>query len=164
LVNEQLGIFIALGSNLGDRTAHLQTALRGIGEQIGKVRHVSSFHETKPDGGPPQPNFLNAVCELDTELEPAAILERLHALERAAGRERGIRNGPRPLDLDLLIYHDMVLRTPTLTVPHPRMLARPFVMAPLAEICDAERLAAIAALASATQMTQPPDDEDGSLN
>ena len=142
------GIFIALGSNLGDRAGHIRSALREL-EQSGDVRvlHCSSLHETEPAGGPPgQPMYLNAVAELQTELSPADLLARLGVIEQRHGRERTVRNGPRTLDLDLLLYRDQVIDEPELTVPHPRMWQRPFVTEPLAEICDAQRLVAARAL------------------
>ncbi len=142
------GIFIALGSNLGDRAGHIRSALREL-EEAGDVRvlRCSSLRETEPTGGPPgQPMYLNAVAELQTELSPADLLARLGEIEQRHGRERTVRNGPRTLDLDLLLYRDQVIDEPELTVPHPRMWQRRFVTEPLAEICDAQRLAAARAL------------------
>lgn len=138
------GVFIALGSNLGDRRAHLAGALREIGATPGvRVLRYSSLHETEAVGGPPgQGRFLNAVAELATTLAPEALLERLHAIERDHGRERGIRNGPRTLDLDLLLYGDVRCSAARLTLPHPRMWEREFVLAPLAELCDVRDLRA----------------------
>jgi 2-amino-4-hydroxy-6-hydroxymethyldihydropteridine diphosphokinase len=154
---EASGIFIALGSNLGDRAGHIRSALREL-EQSGDV-HVlrcSSLHETAPAGGPPgQPRFLNAVAELQTELSPADLLARLAEIEQRHGRERTVRNGPRTLDLDLLLYHDEVIDQPELTVPHPRMWQRPFVTEPLAEICDAQRRGAARALRAPLDTTPP---------
>ncbi len=131
-------IFIALGSNLGDRAAHITAALDELGAG-GRVRVVrcSRLHETEPVGGPPgQPKYLNAVAELRTGLEPAALLERMQRIETAHGRARRERWGPRTLDLDLLLFGFRAISTRTLTVPHPRMWQRPFVLKPLAEICD----------------------------
>ena len=138
------GIYIALGSNLGDRASHIRTALAELEEQ-GDIRVVrcSSLHETAPVGGPPgQGMFLNAAAELDTELSPQVLLERMLVLEARHDRVRTVRNGARTLDLDLLLYRDRRLNEPELIVPHPRMWERPFVMEPLAEICPAVRLAA----------------------
>jgi 2-amino-4-hydroxy-6-hydroxymethyldihydropteridine diphosphokinase len=128
---------IALGSNLGDRYArltHAVEALRKIHEQGDFL--VSSFHETEPDNCPPKsPKFLNAVLELETSLEPQALLGRLQSLEREAGRsEKHGFHTPRTLDLDILYYGTTILDTPGLQLPHPRMTERPFVMTPLAEI------------------------------
>lgn len=138
------GIYIALGANLGDREATICSALRDL-ERAGDIRvvAVSSLHETEAVGGPAgQPAYLNAAAELATELSPRELLERLLAIEAAYGRERSVPNAPRTLDLDLLLYRNAVMDEPGLTVPHPRMWARAFVMGPLGEICSAERLAA----------------------
>lgn len=145
------GIFIGLGSNLGDRARHIREALAEL-EQPGDIHVVacSSLHETEPEGGPPdQPWFLNAVAELATELLPHELLVRLQDLEKLHGRQRVLRHGSRTLDLDLLLYRDYVLDEPELMVPHPRMWQRPFVMQPLAEICDLDRLVAARRLRSA---------------
>jgi 2-amino-4-hydroxy-6-hydroxymethyldihydropteridine diphosphokinase len=138
------GIFIALGSNLGDREENIRSALRALGE-AGDVRvlRCSSLHETEPVGGPPgQGRYLNAAAELQTDLSPRELLARLLEIERRHGRARTERFGPRTLDLDLLLYHHLVIAEPDLTVPHPRMWVRPFVMGPLSEICAPDRLAA----------------------
>jgi 2-amino-4-hydroxy-6-hydroxymethyldihydropteridine diphosphokinase len=151
--SNERGVFIALGSNLGDRAQHIHDALRELSEsgaasgasEAGPIRVVacSRLHETEPVGGPPgQPQFLNAVAELTTRLAPRALLFRLQEIERKHGRERLVPNGPRTLDLDLLLYRERVIDEPDLVVPHPRMWQREFVMQPLAEICDAEHLAA----------------------
>jgi 2-amino-4-hydroxy-6-hydroxymethyldihydropteridine diphosphokinase len=143
------GIYIGLGSNLGDRERHLWDALRELASQ-GDVRVLacSSLHETDPVGGPPdQPRFLNAVAELESRLTPDELLARLHAIEDRHGRVRAVANGPRTLDLDLLLYRDQVRRAPALHVPHPRMWQRDFVLRPLAEICPPEKLAAARRLA-----------------
>lgn len=139
------GIFIALGSNLGDRARHICEALRELGAASDiRIVACSSLHETEPVGGPPgQPRFLNAVAELTTGLAPRALLERMQEIERRHARERGVRDGPRTLDLDLLLYHDQVVEEPDLRVPHPRMWQRAFVLEPLAEICDVGRVAAV---------------------
>ncbi len=131
------GIFIGLGSNLGDRTGHIRDALRDLAEQ-GDIQVVacSRLHETDPVGGPPgQPQYLNAVAELATALAPRDLLARLLEIERRHGRQRSVPNAPRTLDLDLLLYHDRQIDEPSLHVPHPRMWERPFVMEPLAEVC-----------------------------
>ena len=127
--------FVGMGSNLGDREAHLAAALRALEDVPGvRVGPVSAFRLTEPVGGPPQPAFLNGVADLDTSLDPHALLERLVAIEREAGRVRSVRWGPRTLDLDLLLYDDRVMDTPELKLPHPRMHERRFVLEPLAEI------------------------------
>jgi 2-amino-4-hydroxy-6-hydroxymethyldihydropteridine diphosphokinase len=134
---------IALGSNLdsefGDREANLREAVRRIGE-LGEVRAVSSFYDTEPVGFVEQPRFLNGALVLETELEPGALMRGLLVVERAMGREREgvVAKGPRVIDLDLLLYREgeggVVMETEELTLPHPEMQDRWFVLAPLAEI------------------------------
>ncbi|MFB3893642.1 MAG: 2-amino-4-hydroxy-6-hydroxymethyldihydropteridine diphosphokinase [Phycisphaerae bacterium] len=130
--------YIALGSNLGDREATLNRALRMM-DQTGdiEVRRVSHWFETQPAGGPPgQGKYLNGVAEVVTALEPPALLAELQQIENALGRDRPReeRWGPRTCDLDILLMGDLVLDTPELTIPHPRMHERRFVLEPLAEI------------------------------
>lgn len=127
---------VALGSNLGDRRALLDGAVAALAETPGlQVRAVSAYHETAPVGGPVgQGPFLNAAVALATPLEPPALHARLRAIEDRAGRRRAERWGARTLDLDLLLHGDRIIETPQLTVPHPRMALRRFVLAPLAEI------------------------------
>jgi 3-oxoacyl-[acyl-carrier protein] reductase len=128
--------YIGLGSNLGDRQAHLDRAIQALQEHADiNVTQISSIYETEPVGGPPdQPDYLNAVVEAETDLSPEELLDELQAIERALGRVRGERHGPRTLDLDLLLYGDLVQDQPELTLPHPRMHQRGFVLEPLAEI------------------------------
>lgn len=128
--------FVALGSNLGDREAHLAAALAGLAATPGvEVVRVSASYETDPVGPPPQGPYLNAVVELRTRISPHALLARLLAIEAGRGRTRhGERNAARTLDLDLLLYGDHVIRTRGLSLPHPRMHERAFVLEPLAEI------------------------------
>jgi 2-amino-4-hydroxy-6-hydroxymethyldihydropteridine diphosphokinase len=125
--------YIGLGANLGDRAATLREAARRLGE-LGTITAVSSFYETEPVGFREQPSFLNAVIALETDLPPAALFDALLAIERDLGRVRSFRNAPRTLDLDILLQDDLVMDTPELTLPHPRMHERAFVLAPLAEI------------------------------
>jgi len=123
---------IGLGSNLGDRDAALRGALELLGTE---VVAVSSFRETDPVGYLDQPRFLNAAAALDTELPPRELLARLLEVERELGRTRdGPRYGPRTIDLDLLLYGDLVIDEPGLVVPHPRLAERRFVLEPLAEL------------------------------
>jgi 2-amino-4-hydroxy-6-hydroxymethyldihydropteridine diphosphokinase len=130
---------IALGSNLesrfGDREASLREAVRRIGG-LGEVRAVSSFYDTEPVGYLEQPRFLNGALLLETDLEPGALMRGLLSIERAMGRERvgAIAKGPRVIDLDLLLYGDVVMATEELTLPHPEMQERRFVLEPLADI------------------------------
>jgi 2-amino-4-hydroxy-6-hydroxymethyldihydropteridine diphosphokinase len=127
---------IGLGSNLGDRRAALESALADLNEARGVVvTQVSSFHETAPVGGPEgQGPYLNAAAALDTTLEPLPLLHLLHDIEARHGRTRTAHWGPRTLDLDLLLFDDRIVNTPELTVPHPRLAMRRFVLGPLAEI------------------------------
>jgi len=130
-------VAIALGANLGDREGQLQQAVRGLREFLHQLA-VSSFHDTVPVGVPhPQPNYLNAAVVGLTDLDPHALLERLLAIERSLGRRRPHVNAPRTLDLDLILYGDVCLETPSLTIPHPRFRTRAFVLQPLAEIAPA---------------------------
>ena len=130
---------IALGSNLesknGDREANLQEAVRRLAA-LGRVTAVSSFYDTAPVGYLEQPNFLNGAVLLETELEPVGLLEGLLEIERAMGRDRSatVAKGPRVIDLDLLLVGQTVLETAELTVPHPALRERRFVLEPLREI------------------------------
>jgi 2-amino-4-hydroxy-6-hydroxymethyldihydropteridine diphosphokinase len=124
---------IALGSNLGDREANLLEAVRRIGA-LGVVRAVSAFYDTAPVGILEQPRFLNGALLLETSLEPLELMRGLLGVERAMGRERVVAKGPRVIDLDLLLYGDVVMETAELTLPHPAMAERRFVLEPLAEI------------------------------
>lgn len=127
-------VAIALGSNLGDRQAHLAYAIERLRELLSNVR-VSSIHETAPEGvDEPQPDYLNAVVSGDTTLRPLVLLQRLLAIERERGRTRPSLRASRTLDLDLILYGDEVINTPELTVPHPRYKERSFVTEPLAEV------------------------------
>ncbi|HEY8445605.1 MAG TPA: 2-amino-4-hydroxy-6-hydroxymethyldihydropteridine diphosphokinase [Thermomicrobiales bacterium] len=125
--------YIALGSNLGDRLQHLRDAVTALGE-LGEVEAVSSVYETAPVGYLDQPSFLNAVLRLRTELSPRDLLNQLMEIERRGGRVRTFQNAPRTLDLDVLLYDGQIIDTPDLTVPHPRMHERGFVLVPLADI------------------------------
>ena len=133
--------FIGLGSNLGDRKATIAAALDGLDRVAGvRVTARSSLHETAPVGGPTdQPMFLNAAARLETSLDAYALLDALLRIERDLGRQRVEHWGPRAIDLDLLLFADLVLNTPELTVPHPQMHERRFVLAPLAEIAATVR-------------------------
>jgi 2-amino-4-hydroxy-6-hydroxymethyldihydropteridine diphosphokinase len=130
-------VFVGLGANLGDREASLREAIARL-EELGTLR-VSLFRETDPIGVTDQPKFLNAVAALETEIPPRDLLHRLLEIERDLGRNRSEeeRWGPRTIDLDLLLYGDDVIDEPGLTVPHPRLAERIFVLEPLHEL-DAE--------------------------
>jgi len=128
--------YIALGSNLGDRDRHLRAALAALRAQSG-VREVvtSRVYETDPIGPGPQRPYLNAVARVATALSPRDLLDRLLAIERSEGRERGaVRNAARTLDLDLLLYGEREIDEPGLVVPHPRMVQRAFVLEPLCDL------------------------------
>jgi len=128
--------WVALGSNLGDREARLAEAIAALRTTPGiGALEVSRLYETEPVGPPGQGPYLNAVAGLETDLEPRALLERLLAIEAAAGRRRsGTRNEARVLDLDLLLHGDARLVEPGLVLPHPRLHERAFVLEPLAEL------------------------------
>ena len=127
--------YVALGSNLGDPLAQLRQARSELNE-IGELVGASSLYRTAPVGGPPgQTDYLNAVVALKPNTpDPETLLEELLGLEAGQGRTRAVRWAARPLDLDLLAWDDTVLETPRLTLPHPRMLERAFVLGPLCEL------------------------------
>ena len=125
--------FLGLGTNLGDRRGELRRAIATL-SAAGDVVAVSSLYETEPVGGPPQDDFLNVVVELDTDNTPEELLARCQDLEVQAKRRRTVRNGPRSLDADVLYVDGAVRTTAELTVPHPRMWERRFVLAPLREL------------------------------
>lgn len=125
--------FIALGANIGNREENLCIALRGL-TRMARVETVSSLYESDAVG-PVQPSFYNAVCIVDTGLEPQSLLRFLKSLEHELGRRPGgPHRGPRPIDLDILLYDERVLESDELVVPHPRMTERAFVLVPLSEI------------------------------
>jgi 2-amino-4-hydroxy-6-hydroxymethyldihydropteridine diphosphokinase len=126
---------IGLGANLGDPAVQLRAAIAEI-SRLAATRVVaeSSLYRTAPVGYAAQPDFVNAAVSIETALEPRALLEGLKAIEVAAGRERSFKDAPRSLDLDVLLYEDRVIDEPGLTIPHPRMQERAFVLAPLVEI------------------------------
>lgn len=126
--------YIGLGANLGDARAALREAVAALGAlPQTRLAAVSSLYRSAPIDSS-GPDYLNAVAALDTATEPPALLQALQAIEQAHGRERPYRNAPRTLDLDLLLHGDAVLDTPTLTLPHPRIAQRAFVLQPLAEL------------------------------
>ncbi len=129
--------FLALGSNLGDRRAHLATAVAGL-RRLDPALAVSPVYETAPVGGPTQGPYLNCVVRLDTELSPAELLTTAQRLEQDAGRIRTVKDGPRTLDVDLLLLEGVEMATAELTIPHPRMYERAFVLAPLEDLDPAK--------------------------
>lgn len=127
-------VYIGLGSNLGDRWSTLEGAVAELSRTPGvRLLRVSSLVDTDPVG-PPQPRYLNGVAEVETDLAPRALLDRLQSIEERFGRRREERWGPRTLDLDLLLCGEEVIDEPGLVVPHPRMAERAFVLAPLCEL------------------------------
>lgn len=127
-------VYIALGSNLGDRAEHLRQAREQIDAPDLRLLRASSIYETAPRDVEDQPWFLNQVIECETELFPRQLLARLQKIERAMGRKRRVAKGPREIDLDILLLGDAVVKAPELEVPHPRMAERRFVLEPLAEL------------------------------
>ena len=132
--------YIALGSNMGDKKAYLDGAVKALEQTPGcSVEKVSTYIVTEPYGGVEQDDFLNACLMLRTFLPPRELLDRMHEIEQAAHRERTIRWGPRTLDLDILMYDDEILETEELVIPHVEMHLRDFVLKPLCEIAPNKR-------------------------
>ena len=132
--------FIGIGTNMGDRALNIRNALNSLKLLPNtSVEAVSNIYETEPWGFKEQSNFLNGVIKLSTELSPRALLGALLGVEAAFGRVREIKNGPRVLDLDLLIYDDVTINTTELTLPHPFILEREFVLKPLIELISDEK-------------------------
>ena len=130
--------FLGLGGNLGDPPAQFSAALALLGESGVEIIRRSSLYESPPLG-PPQPNYVNAVVEVETALEPSALLLKILSVEQQLGRRRDRRWGPRPLDIDILLYGGSAVSAPGLTVPHPGLATRAFVLVPLAELEPAVR-------------------------
>ena len=127
-------LILSLGSNMGDRYENLLAGLRFLCSQGFRLVHCSGVYETDPVGYTAQPPFLNMVAHMETDKGPQAALEVCQGAEQARLRTRTIRWGPRTLDVDILLFDDLTLDTPTLTIPHPRMGSRAFVLGPLAEM------------------------------
>lgn len=128
-------VYVGLGSNLGEREAMIRLALDDLARlPETTLLRASSLYDTEPVGDVDQPNFLNAVAELDTALAARQLLWNLQLVEKRLGRARTRRWGPRTIDLDLLLYGDLVIEEPDLVVPHPEMLRRSFVLVPLVEL------------------------------
>ncbi len=133
--NVPVRAFIGIGANLADPQANVRRAIAAIAAMAdSRVVATSSLYRTAPVGRLDQPDFVNAVTELETGLDAEALLDKLLSIEKDFGRERSTRNAPRTLDLDLLIHGDQCRKTERLTLPHPRMRERAFVLVPLAEI------------------------------
>lgn len=154
--------FLSLGSNLGDRLAHLTAAINQLANnpQI-QILKVSSVYQTKPVGGPTQDDFLNAVVKIETEMLPKQLLAFVQSIENAQNRTRDIRWGPRTLDIDVLSYDDLVSLDEELTLPHPRIAQRAFVLVPLFEI---EPYGQISGLGQIAQLYNQIPKDDVQLN
>jgi 2-amino-4-hydroxy-6-hydroxymethyldihydropteridine diphosphokinase len=126
-------VYLALGSNLGSRHENLKEAMAALSPQL-EIKAKSHIYETPPWGYEDQPRFLNQVLKAQTYLQPEPLLKHLKRLEIALGRKISFQNGPRRIDIDLLLYDDLVMNTPSLTIPHPRMHERGFVLLPLMDI------------------------------
>jgi 2-amino-4-hydroxy-6-hydroxymethyldihydropteridine diphosphokinase len=125
--------YLGLGSNLGEREANIASALKMLGQEA-RIVKVSSLYETEPVGYKDQPWFLNCVCSVETDLSPQALLKLAKTIEKNLGRKPTHRFGPRLIDIDILFYDDLILDSPDLTIPHPRLMERAFVLVPLKEI------------------------------
>ena len=132
--------YIALGSNLGDRESYVSGAVEALrSHPLIELKKISKLFNTEPYGGVEQGDFLNGAAEIETLMDPQQLLEALHEMESAAGRDRTVRWGPRTLDLDILFYDKMVMETENLVIPHPDLENRRFVLEPMAEIAPAFR-------------------------
>ena len=127
-------VYLSLGSNLGDRVAHLRRAIAELDDAGIKVVQVTPFYRTEPVDYRPQPWFVNCVAEVHTDLMPLRLLSALQKIERKLGRRRALPKGPRPVDLDILFYDNAVVRSAALTIPHERLTERRFVLVPLCDI------------------------------
>ncbi|HEY78766.1 MAG TPA: 2-amino-4-hydroxy-6-hydroxymethyldihydropteridine diphosphokinase [Dehalococcoidia bacterium] len=126
-------VYLGLGSNMGDRQGNLKRALDLLSQRL-RTEKVSPTYDTEPVGNPDQPRFLNLVCQVATALEPIALLTLIKGIESKLGRLPNTSNLPRPIDIDILFYGNLVMETEKLVIPHPRLTERSFVLIPLAEI------------------------------
>ena len=131
-------VYLSLGSNLGDRSLNLHQAIDKLGE-LGEVAAVSSFYDTEPVELTSQPWFLNCVAKLDTEKMPRQLMAAILGIEQEMGRQRKQPKGPRTIDIDILLFGSSIIDTPSITVPHPKLHQRRFVLEPLAEIAPEVR-------------------------
>lgn len=131
-------VYLSLGSNVGDRDSNLREAIHRI-EGLGRVTEVSSFYETEPVEFTEQPWFVNCAVALETTQPAAELMRSLLAIERELGRQRLQKKGPRIIDIDILLFGNTIVSTPELTIPHPAMADRRFVLEPLAEIAEQAR-------------------------
>ena len=132
MTTEAVTTYLGLGSNMGDREENLKRTIDLLKQRL-RIRQVSPTYETEPIGNVDQPRFLNLVCEVHTRLEPEGLLALAKGIERKLGRT-GKSGAPRPIDIDILLYGEETVATPELTIPHPKMMERGFVLVPLAEI------------------------------
>jgi 2-amino-4-hydroxy-6-hydroxymethyldihydropteridine diphosphokinase len=132
-------VYLSLGSNRGDRVANLRRAVVELGSVGVKVERISSFYKTEPVDFGPQAWFLNCAVEASTELMPMRLLTAVKSVERAMGRRPGVNKGPRLIDIDILLYENVVVRSAALNIPHERMNERRFVLVPLRELAPAAR-------------------------
>ena len=130
-------VYLLTGGNVGNRQQYLQHAARLIEDSCGKIRRYSAIYETAPWGKTDQGAFLNQALELATLLSPGSLMQQLLHIEKAIGRTRQELYGPRTIDLDILLFNEEILHTPLVTIPHPQMHLRRFVLAPLCEIAPA---------------------------
>jgi GTP cyclohydrolase-4 len=126
-------VYLGLGSNLGNRARNIYRALRLLGSRV-RLAKISSLYETEPVGLAEQPWFLNLVCCGETDLSPETLLDLAKNIERQLGRKPGVRFGPRVIDIDILLFDDLIVSTPRLEIPHPRLHERAFVLIPLSEM------------------------------
>lgn len=153
-------VYISLGSNVGDRMAHLREGIAELGK-LGAITKTSSFYETEPVEFKAQDWFLNCIVELRTERSPGELMAAILAIEQKMGRHRNLPKGPRNIDLDVILYEDLTVEEPGLKIPHPAMHRRRFVLAPLAEIApDAIHPVFIR---SASDLLQALGDEGGAV-
>lgn len=156
-ITQMATVYLSLGSNIGDREPNLRAAIAALPPAGVRIKQVSSLYETEPVDYLDQPWFLNCAVEAETELRPHALLSALRSIETQLGSKKEFSKGPRKVDLDILLYGRESIGTPELQIPHPRMLLRRFVLAPLAEI--APTLQHPAWPATATQLLAQSSDK-----
>ena len=127
---EAVTVYLGLGSNMGDRQGNLDEALELLSRKL-QVQQVSPIYDTEPVGNIHQPRFLNLVCRISTRLSPVELLTLVKGIEMRLGRKPGTSDAPRPIDIDILFYGDLIMETPDLTIPHPKLTGRAFVLIPL---------------------------------
>lgn len=149
-------VYLSLGSNIGDREAHLRTAIAQLGK-LGEITAVSSFYETEPVDFTAQPWFLNCAVAIQTELMPELFLSKIKMIEQQMGRRRIQPKGPRNIDIDILLFGDTVVSTPELQIPHPAMQERRFVLEPLTEIAPEARHPVLNKTVRELLQALPPD-------